>query len=326
MLDDFLADYMDSINTDGENNEDGDVENEENRELPILEFQSEEEVMSTIKEIYAGMSSYLEAQKAVETMLLIDKNFEMINSRNNEIEKMWKTGYYTINLGNTCWRSLEKNPDALGWETTQKYIGMCSAVIGFLYKNMVDHWGTVPFLHLDSTLEDRLPRPSEEEMMICISERLEIAYYTLEQGGFISVDLLSPQAMLIANAETKANTPEAALSFLEKFWHINGAEDIIFTSICPDSQEQIIIYTTEYAEMLRSELLYKMGRIAEAKYDYNELINIWGNSNYGYWALLKRLGRFTEIVGCPEYMQYLPIPYSEMERNENMLQNPGYIN
>lgn len=45
---------------------------------------------------------------------------------------------------------------------------------------------------------------------------------------------------------------------------------------------------------------------------------------YGYFALLKRLGIALEVMKWEEYQLLFPIPAEEMNRNPYMVQNPGY--
>ena len=58
--------------------------------------------------------------------------------------------------------------------------------------------------------------------------------------------------------------------------------------------------------------------------DFNELLKKWNPESYGYWSMLKRNKRFTEQVGCPEYMQNLPVPQNILNNNPGVMQNPGY--
>lgn len=47
-------------------------------------------------------------------------------------------------------------------------------------------------------------------------------------------------------------------------------------------------------------------------------------TEYGYFALLKRLGIACEVMNREEYQLYFPIPQEETDRNPGILQNPGY--
>lgn len=58
-----------------------------------------------------------------------------------------------------------------------------------------------------------------------------------------------------------------------------------------------------------------------------EIADLWKKfigADYGYFALLKRLGIAVELLGIESYQQLYPIPITELALNPNMTQNPGY--
>ena len=320
-----------NINDENGNEENGDEENEnlENPEQIVspesLIFKTEADVKLAVSSVYLKLSDYIEAQRAVERVMLIDKEFMKITPRDSKIGRMWSAGYTAINQGNYCLKHLEIASEILGPEIVERYIGIVSALIGFTYKNMFEHWGGIPILYSDTTPDEHLPRASAEEMMHYITERLDLGLHILEREGYVNSDTISPQALLLASAEVKGySDPVMAYTCIDKLTHMGDVKDVIFHVLRSESQEIINIYTKEHVELLMSEFAYVTGRHNEAKYDLDNLIANWRNDNYGYWSMLKRLGRFPEIVGCPEYMQNLPIPLSELEFNPNIYQNPGW--
>ena len=60
------------------------------------------------------------------------------------------------------------------------------------------------------------------------------------------------------------------------------------------------------------------------KYEIAALWKKYIGSDYGYFALLKRLGIAVELLEIQSYQQLYPIPYQELVMNPNMTQNPGY--
>ena len=69
------------------------------------------------------------------------------------------------------------------------------------------------------------------------------------------------------------------------------------------------------------DYLYK-----ESKKDVADLVTLWtaNNLKFGYWQMLKRIGKAKEISGCEDYQLLLPIPQDELNFNPNLSQNPGY--
>src|SRR5690554_4073221 len=60
------------------------------------------------------------------------------------------------------------------------------------------------------------------------------------------------------------------------------------------------------------------------KYEIADLWKQFIGQDYGYFALLKRLGIAVELLEIQSYQQLYPIPYQEFSLNPNMTQNPGY--
>jgi len=58
-----------------------------------------------------------------------------------------------------------------------------------------------------------------------------------------------------------------------------------------------------------------------------EIADLWKKfigKDYGYFALLKRLGIAVEVLGIESYQQLYPIPNNELALNPNLSQNPRY--
>ncbi len=58
-----------------------------------------------------------------------------------------------------------------------------------------------------------------------------------------------------------------------------------------------------------------------------EIADLWKKfigTDYGYFALLKRLDIAVELLGIESYQQLYPIPGAEINKNFKMIQNPGY--
>lgn len=60
------------------------------------------------------------------------------------------------------------------------------------------------------------------------------------------------------------------------------------------------------------------------KYEIADLWKQFIGQDYGYFALLKRLGIAVELLEIQSFQQLYPIPYQEFSLNPNMTQNPGY--
>lgn len=60
------------------------------------------------------------------------------------------------------------------------------------------------------------------------------------------------------------------------------------------------------------------------KYEIADLWKKFIGPDYGYFALLKRLGIAEELLEIQSYQQLYPIPIQKLDLDPNMTQNPGY--
>lgn len=103
------------------------------------------------------------------------------------------------------------------------------------------------------------------------------------------------------------------------------------------------VYRYATALLMYAEAMNRLGRTAEAidalrRLGYegeagdasatdHAIATMWKSligPDYGYWALLKRLGLAVELLGIETYQQLFPIPLEELMLNPGMTQNPGY--
>ncbi|MBR5499156.1 MAG: RagB/SusD family nutrient uptake outer membrane protein [Bacteroidales bacterium] len=327
--DELLNEIIDNITQDEVNNEEN-VENEDDEnpdpsieERPIDKFKSEHEVTAAISSIYVSLCEYIENQNELEKLYLIDKNFAAITPKNTTNAKAWNAAYSTIVKANYCIRSLENSSELLEQEVIEKYIGITYALIGFTYKNMCEHWGNIPIITPYSSETEMLPTANEEEVRMYTNEALERSLNILEGYEISDSRYISHASTLLAAAEVKANHDyNQAYEFSKRFSELYQ-EDLVFE--LEATSGKIVIYTAKHAELFRGEFAYHLGRWEEEGItDIIILLDKWDPSSYGYWAMLKRNKKLSEVTGCPEHMQHLPIPQYELDRNYNIIQNPGY--
>lgn len=312
MIDNFLEDIEDNEDI---NSGEGGIEKPEDSEetLETIEFTSAADIEKTINNMYSCLRDYLEIQAAVEKSIITGKDFKNMTPENKEVEQMWNFGYQTINHANICLRSLEIS-DVISEQEKEGYILHCRAIRGFVYKDMMAHWGGIPIMTENHTLQSRLPREEERVVVEYSLAELKYALHIYESSNCLQgTGYMSDNALRLAILEAAATIGTALIAYCDIV--LDTAEDNIFTLHGTDGKADITVYTKRHAELLKSELMY--GHHEEYKWEEPSL--------YGYWASLKRVGRFTETIQCPDHMQYLPIPMSEMCRNENIVQNAGYF-
>ena len=311
-------------NNENDGNNDGDESTDVPADLPTFAYTSEDDIKASVDLAYDALRKYIDYQKIVENTIIIEKNFESITPNDANIDKMWKSGYEAIAVANKCIRSLEKSIEIFGQEVVDKYLGTCNAVIGFIYKDMVEHWGNIPIITPESSVSEFHPTAMENEVRAYCAERLELGRKLLEvQNTFIN-DQMTVQTTMLALAEAKYYDYHIGREMCRIVLDMENTEEIIYTVTGFESHNKIIIYTKKYAELLLAEYSYYLGLVNEAGGDLPQIISRWDSNSYGYWSMLKRTNRLVQSIGCPEYMKYLPIPASELANNPNLMQNPGY--
>ncbi|WP_129594679.1 RagB/SusD family nutrient uptake outer membrane protein [Seramator thermalis] len=135
----------------------------------------------------------------------------------------------------------------------------------------------------------------------------------------------------------------------------SGSKEIIYAfRQDPQSEYSQYIESTDivpallYSEVVMSaaECAYRLGNNSEAVNYYNKvaesrgaatissttdfmsaMLSLWENELKGtgtYFAFLKRNNLAEEVLNIPAYKQLLPIPWQELAKNPNIMQNPGY--
>lgn len=325
ILGNFLDDKVElEVNVDIENDATDDGEENPESPLPVTEFKSEEDMKEAVNDIYVSLYDYINIQKDIEKSIIIAKDFDSVTSTNSIYEQGWNAAYETIGKGNLCIRSLERAAESFGQQTVEKYLAETFALMGFIYKNLFEHWGNVPIIAPATPLEGMLITSHEYEVMNYAIEMLETARSIFEQGdNTASTDILL-KTVYLALAETCGYYDyNKGLECCMKIAELISDKEIVFELAGPSGN--IVIYTADNAKLYQSELSFILGRLPESGInDLRELLDKWSPLSYGYWSMLKRTKLFTETLGCQEYMQYLPIPLKILESNPEVMQNPGY--
>lgn len=293
-------------------------------ELSVTEFKSEQEMETAVKDIYASLYEYMRLQKAIEKSIIVDKDFGSVTSTNPDYEQTWNAAYKTIDKGNLYIRSLERAFESYDQQIVEKYLASCHILVGFTYKNLFEHWGNVPIITSETPIDAMLMTSPEDEVLQYAIELLERSHFVFEQGNHSESSYISYEASLLASAEVYGYRDyNKGLEFSKRVVEQNSEKEIIYE--LTGHSDNIVIYTSGHAELYCSEFSYILGRMEESGItDFNELLKKWNPESYGYWSMLKRNKRFTEQVGCPEYMQNLPVPQNILNNNPGVMQNPGY--
>lgn len=284
---------------------------------------------------YSYLRDYMLYHHYIEYNALNNDRAEL--TPNSEmISNAFANGYKVVRLTNTVLKSLGSGGD-IDWALA--CIAHFRCVRAFVYYNMVTLWGDIPYWtendDPDATL--RMSRTNAYDLINAeitslnkISFNNEILDFGNSAFDSITAKLLLTEMYLYINDTQKA---KAILSEIDKAGNnsINtfnisldnytSSNDRYFNSykglICTNSGSTLDIYTTKSQELYSSE----------ANRQLTELPALWRadyTTQYGYWAMLNRIGKTTEIIGCSKEETLMPIPGMEILSNPNISQNPGY--
>lgn len=298
-------------------------------------FTTFDKAKSAVAGAYAYLRDYMLYHHYIEYNAL-NNNRIYLTPNSEMISNAWANGYKVIRMTNSALKALPSDT-TLDW--AKECIRHFRAIRAFTYYNMVTLWGDIPYwTENDDPMESmKLPRSKAEDIINAeISSLSDIAFNAkiLDWGNSAltieSAKLLLTEMYLYLNNQQKAKAllsevgkgdNDASVFFAVSLDNFTPSGDNYFNSykneICVESGSALDIYTTASLE------LYAV----EANNELTDLPDLWANnkaSQYGYWPMLNRIGKTTEIIGCSKDETLMPIPGKEMISNPNIFQNPGY--
>lgn len=272
-------------------------------------FQTEESFRSALAATYINIVSFQAAQLNLENIIITGKDMtgvpRSITATMPEIEKCWTIAYEAINRCNTI---IEYANEEYG-----KYADEAKALRCFLYYNVAHLWGKAPYITAtDIDIIASSPVLKQGELFDIIYDEIEmlLPYFENSIAGNYGIDagvLLAIQAEIELSVGNKSAACELLSRCQPNFsLSINDSQEELFAIY----GDKIALYTPKYVELLRLE--------TQAAENIPALWDVTDAPAYGYWAMLKRIGK-ADI----EY-KLMPIPENELTFNPNLTQNPGY--
>lgn len=327
---------------------------------------------------YVHVRDYAQHMAVLDAVRCNQINVDMvIEPQTPAVFEAWKFAYQAIRELNWMIEN-ESNSHNLTFDA-KPYFATAKVLRAFLYTDMVQHWGDVPFVVSTKLVDFSPSRASKEKIHQALLQDLENSIPFLKEAVDQSQTVLSRDfayALIATNQLERGagHFSEAAIA-LKKIID-NGRFDVsvgntiyndmtnkeaLFSLICKDEEvsyynpfsthikrgdlHPVYRYTgvlLNYAEAMykenkRPEMLEAINQIRAAKglallqepvqNPGKEIADLWSSviaSDYGYFALLKRLDLAVEILNIEKYQELYPIPTREVDTNTNMTQNPGY--
>lgn len=291
-------------------------------------FNQEGQIATYVAGLYNDLSKFAEKKLEIEEQL-ISGDFSSLNANNKDIKSLWTYLYSTLNKINAAIKALQDNGNGF----VDNYVPHLKALRAFIAYNLSTLWGDVPFTTTSSP-DNKIEIMKSEDILKIASEDIGESYgYSSSIGygysfSFFAADwytYLNPVAAMVLQGEIKLT--QGKLDEAKRYFNIGntikvGKEeyyswDMVFTFMKANNEGQSVVSVLVY---------YKLGidlLMQEANGKTDNLVNSWKDlSHYGYWQMLKRIGKAEEVTGCKKYQ--LLFPYPQQDADYWIHQNEGY--
>lgn len=358
--------------------DDNDENKLDNGLIPESFWTTEDHFKQALNICYVYVRDYAQRMAVLDAVRCNQINLDLvIDAYNPTVFDTWESAYRAIRQLNMV---VEQEPTSADLSFDAKpYFATAKTLHAFLYADMVQHWGDVPFV-VSTNLTNQSPsRTSKEKIFQALLLDLEGSLSALREMVDQSQIVLSRDfayaLMATIQLERGTNHLTEATTALKKIidsghfsvsvdntiYNDMANKEALFSLLFKDDGASYYNLFTDnlkrgdlhpvyrytgillnYAEAMCQgnripEMLEAINQIRAAKglptlqepveNPAKEIAHLWRSviaSDYGYFALLKRLNLAVEILNIEKYQQLYPIPAREMDLNSSMTQNPGY--
>lgn len=314
------------------------IENVAQEEIVPDSYFSEQYLLEFISSLYLDLVKFETGQLFLEAQRTgnIDQeeiyNYENISPYSSAIRETWTAGYKAINK---CNNLLAMLPEMNLSYDYKKYTKEVRIIRAYIYYNMTQLWGNLPFIvDYSSGLDYAISSTSQSVILDYLCNELEDIIENTSSGDF-SNDLFrfnkESARMILAECEMLRGNTSVANDVLEKLTQYSPIFELNLNYVSEENifwgyryymqdSNNIYIYTTTMSDLFKMENFGYLDGLADS---WNENCQVY-HSLYGYWAALKRIGKAEEVTGCEPYMLLMPIPQQELMFNSCLVQNPGW--
>lgn len=282
-------------------------------------FNNENDVAVMINAVYASFASFMIHKNALEEDI-VSGNLQVLTPTSSAIKNLWAEAYVVLRRATTITDGLRKISRFPEYSAHAQFI---RAIVGY---HLATLWGSVPYY---TTVPDEAASGGWIPRVMANGDILESAYKELTEGvvsdfekpfvrqsiakeNYLNGDVISVIASEILLSLSRNADAEKGLQSLAT---LNASAEL-YLAIFDSNNNRYPVYSKQTIDYL-----YK-----ESKNEVADLVTLWtaNNLRFGYWQMLKRIGKAKEISGCEDYQLLLPIPQDELNYNPNLTQNPGY--
>lgn len=283
-------------------------------------FNNEANVKAAVLGMYHYAAVFAGYQFQIEQKILTGES-SSITPASDDVANLWEAGYSCMSTTSWLIDLFRKEcNDRIDWQ--QKYLPHLKVIRSYIYYNMAMLWGDIPLVTEENleAAKTGLPRTAKATVYSKALDDIKIAKDEIRDFDNLGINVFSPISANLLASElylTIGSTQNAA-----------NAAGLAGTPTTP-----IILSLVDYVDALTSNAwgIYVKEHpallLAEANGTSQTLVEDWQKSEFaefGYWAMLKRIGKATDVVGCYDWQLLLPIPQREIILNNKLTQNPGY--
>ena len=276
-------------------------------------FRSEQEVQRYFNSLYSNISEFVILQNRIEQKIISNPQ-KVFTPQDSDIKSLWQKGYAILRMANLGYKQIG-DTKAEELPGRYDYMSHIRVIRGFVSYIMTMLWGDIPYTKesdTDATLPVKTQSYILNEALVDVSVKSGYEFGGYPQDIFFNTNI---SVILKAECNLSLKNSQKALEQLQYNKDIDEKAEIYLQLLNPQ-QEYFTVYNKVYYELL----------LQESKGEIDGLPSRWKNEcpQYGYWLMLKRIGKAEEVLGCQSFQLLLPIPATEIGQNPNVTQNPGY--
>ena len=270
---------------------------------PNYVFDSESEIVSFIGGAYFYLAKFADSMLKTDRNLVAGRVYD-IHPDNTDILTSWQSIFKALSIINSGLQEMENSRR----DFHKPFIAHLHALRAFVAYNLATIWGKAP-LPTKPQDSNTLEATDAKDLLLFAAKEIESSLqdnYTF--GDTDALYYLTPDARHILLGEIYLTLGE-----FDKAKEHFATDGITFS--LKGQFSEVLVYNPSILGNLKQE--------AEGNHD--DLVESGKNDIYfGYWQMLKRIGKAQEVSGCDSHYLLLPIPDTELYFNPNLTQNEGY--
>ena len=274
-------------------------------------FSTESQVFMFVSGVYSELLIFAALEQSIENKL-VSRQLAVLNPANAEIMSLWTRAYKILRMVNSGIDVL----DGMDTSFSFKYLSHLKVLRAFMAYNIATLWGEAPFYtSVPDSTNDLTFYNADALLAAALRDMESLVDWDLNNVPEYMYLNATALRVLIGEIQLTLGNNQEAKNSLSVSWDadIFHRGDMVFCLSGQQQSEAVLVYSKDRILWLQKEADGKTGEAMEG----------WSaEGGYGYWRMLKRIGKAKEVCACEDYQLLLPIPEAEAIKIGH--QNPGY--